>query len=80
MKRRNAIQHAIRGCGNVPGYGDHPGTGFMVMLVLMGFSAGASRGWDRAFIGAAVMLAVFGPMYLYGAYDRSRSADRREIR
>lgn len=76
MKRRNALEHVIRGCGNVPGYGDHPGAVTLIMLVLMGFAAGASRSWERAFIGAAVMLAVFGPMYLYGAYDRSRSADR----
>lgn len=76
MAKRNALQHAIRGCGHVPGYGDHPGTVVLVLLVLMGFGAGLERGIDRALVGAALMLGVFGPMYLWGAYDRSRSADR----
>lgn len=66
----------ITGCGNLPGYGPHPGTAYLVALVLLGGIAGLQRGWEAGPIGAGVMLAVFGPMYLYGAFERGKAYAR----
>lgn len=43
--------------------GDHPGTVPLVAMVALGAVAGG-------FVGAGVMLAMFGPLYLYGAWER----------
>lgn len=77
MRAIRSLRHVIRGCGFVPGYGNHPGTATLGLFVAMGGGVGASRGdLGIALGGALLMLVVFGPMYLYGAYDRSRSAER----
>lgn len=73
--KRSAISHIVRGCGTLPNYGPHPGTGFILFLALMGAAAGAKGGWFGAVCGAGVMLAVFGPIYLAGAYSRSKEDD-----
>ncbi len=64
------IRAIVYGCGYVPGYGSHPGTGVLVAFVIMGAIAGAHAGWRGAVFGAGAMLGVFGPMYLWGAHDR----------
>jgi hypothetical protein len=46
-------------------YGSHPGTPVLVMLVTIGGIAGS---WP----GALVMLLTFGPMWLFGAWERGR--------
>lgn len=51
-------------------YGSHPGTPWMIAFPVLGFVAGLDSGFSRALFGAAVMLVVFGPLYLYGAYMR----------
>ena len=70
------LHHTVRGCGYVDGYGDHPGTIVLLAFVLMGAAAGAQAGWRGAVFGAVAMLVVFGPMYLWGAYERSRESER----
>lgn len=70
------ISRIFRGCGYLPGYGSHPGTGALFLFIAMAAVAGLRAGWRGALLGACVMGAVFGPMYLYGAYDRARSFDR----
>lgn len=75
----------LRGMGNLPHVGSHPGTGFMILLLGMGMTAGLqSGGWKAAvFIGLAVPLSIF-PIYAWGAYDRARISDthirRKKIR
>lgn len=71
-----AIRQTIQGCGHLPGYGPHPGVGALVCFVIIGAIAGGERGPLGAAIGAGVMLAVLGPMFLIGAYSRGRAADR----
>lgn len=51
--------------------GDHPGTVPLVMLVTLGLTAGG-------ILGAFVMLAVFGPLYLYGAWERGKIAQQQK--
>jgi hypothetical protein len=70
------LHHTVRGCGYVEGYGEHPGTIALLAFALMGAAAGARTGWRGAVFGAVAMLAVFGPMYLSGAYERSRDSER----
>lgn len=68
--------HILRGMGNLPHVGNHPGTGFMFALLAMGIAAGfQSGGWKGAlFVGLAVPLSVF-PIYAWGAFDRARISD-----
>lgn len=65
------IRHVIRGCGYLKHCGDHPGTPFVIALILMGAVAGYKGGWTGALGGAAFMGVFVGPLYLWGAYDRS---------
>lgn len=74
----SVLRLVLRGCGYIPGYGRHPGTSFLWMMVGMGALAGLGRGLSYSIVGALVMLAVFGPMYLCGAYGRAKDAAGRE--
>jgi hypothetical protein len=49
---------------------NHPGTVPLIGMALLGAIAGAERGTYGPLIGAGIMLAVFGPFYLIGAYRR----------
>lgn len=70
-----------RGAGYLPGYGEHPGTPLLIMMVLMGILAGAGRGSIRAALGGgAVMLVVFGPLWCMGCVGRANAYDRRQER
>lgn len=72
----NALRHMIRGCGTLPHVGPHHGTLMLLVMVTLGAAAGAQRDWRLVLAGAGVMLAVMGPFYLWGAYDRSRLSAR----
>lgn len=63
MKR--VVNQIVRGLRTHPEYGPHPGTPFLMILILLGAMAGQWKG-------ALAMAGVFGPMYLYGAYERGR--------
>lgn len=48
----------------------HPGLRLLAVLTLIGFAAGLQRGSIiRALIGGGVMLAFFGSMVLYSAWE-----------
>jgi hypothetical protein len=68
---KNIIKHTIRGCGYLPHCGHHSGTPILIMFILIGAIVGSNGGWKGALGGAGVMTAIFGPMYLYGAYETS---------
>lgn len=51
------------GLTNLRGYGSHPGTPWLVFFVAVGTLVG---GWR----GGLLQLAVFGSLYLAGAYGR----------
>lgn len=70
------LNQVVRGCRALPHVGGHPGTGVVVAFVAMGFVAGVRAGIAKGLIGALIMLAIFGPMYLWGAYDRAQLSDR----
>lgn len=66
------IRYTVAGCGDLAGFGTHPGTSVLVAFVVMGFVCGSQRGLTMAFVGAGFMLAAFGPPYLIGAHDRGK--------
>jgi hypothetical protein len=69
------LRQIYRGCGTLPHVGEHPGTVFLTMLILMGGLAGAKNGFYGA-IGGAVIMGIFNvPVYLYGAYGRAQYSD-----
>lgn len=71
------IRQIIRGCGNLPHVGNHPGTAWVLFFMLMGALAGAEHGSWRGAIGGAVFMALgIAPLYLWGAYDRAKLSDR----
>lgn len=69
------LPRVIRGCWTLPYVGAHPGTPALIAFTAMGAAAGARDGWHGALVGVGLMLTVFGPMYLWGAYDRAKISD-----
>lgn len=70
------LRQVWRGCGTLPHVGEHPGTGFLLLLILTGGAACWRGGLVGVLIGAGLMAAVMGPIYLCGAYSRAQLSDR----
>lgn len=71
------IRQIIRGCGNLPHVGEHPGTWFVLLFAILGSAAGFGDGsWRGALGGAAIMTAFVLPFYLIGAWSRAEESDR----
>ena len=41
------LKRTIKGCGYVPGYGDHPGTKFLLVLIVMGGTCWFAKWWHH---------------------------------
>ena len=68
------IVKIIRGIGYLPGYGSHPGTKIVLILIALSTIAGArTGGLPGAIFGATIMTVTMGGIYLWGAYNRYRS-------
>jgi hypothetical protein len=66
------IKHIIRGCGYLEHCGEHPGTEFLFIFILMGALACVPNGgWKGAIFGSLAMGTFMAPLYMIGAYDRS---------
>ncbi len=72
------LKMILRGMKNLPHVGRHPGTGAVLILIFMGGMAGISDGIKGALIGAGLMVILFVPIYLWGAYDRARISEKCE--
>lgn len=70
------LKHIIRGCGDLPHLGPHPGTPIIFIFIILGALAGRGGGHLGMLGGALVMTVVFVPMYLIGAYQRSVESDQ----
>lgn len=70
------IRQIIRGCGDLPYVGPHPGTFILAALLLAGALAGAKGGYWGMLGGLAFMGVFMVPIYLYGAYDRAKLSDK----
>ena len=73
---KKIIKQTIRGIGNLPYVGEHPGTPVFILMIFTGILAGCGRGnIYLGLFGGLVMILFFGPLYLYGAYDRANISD-----
>jgi hypothetical protein len=70
------IKQTIRGCGTLPHVGDHPGTIFLWMFLVLGAIAGLDKGLVGGLMGMVIMGSFAVPLYLIGAYDRAQYSDR----
>lgn len=72
------LRQIYRGCTDLPHVGEHPGTLWLCMFLLMGGLAGG-KGGLAGFLGGTAFMALFMlPIYLYGAYDRANYSDQLE--
>jgi hypothetical protein len=65
----------IRGCGDLPYVGEHPGTPVMILMMLAGGGAGIKGGMSGFLAGICFMAVFILPIYLYGAWDRAELSD-----
>jgi hypothetical protein len=68
--------HKIKlGLSDLPGYGPHPGTVIVLVLIAFGGFGGADLEHSLlgGLMGMLIMTACFGPLYLLGAYGRGDS-------
>lgn len=61
---KNLLYHTIRGCGELPTFGHHPGTPIVIAFIIAHTLA---MGW----FGLIMSCLMFLPIYLWGAYSRS---------
>ena len=67
------------GCGFLEGFGTHPGTDMLVVMLLMGAFAGSGNGGWWGALGGALFMALFMvPLYLIGAHGRGRDYEERQ--
>lgn len=75
------LKHCIRGCRDLEGYGPHPGTDMLLIIILIGGLAGVDKGGINGFIGGSLFALVMTlPLYLHGAYTRSRLYEQDQVR
>jgi hypothetical protein len=75
--RRGIVSAIVAGCGAMPHVGAHPGTGIVLFLIVITGAAGAQAGSWAGFVGGlGLAVAIYGPLYLYGAYERTRLSER----
>lgn len=80
-RRKDWLRQALRGCRTLPHLGPHPGTPWLILLVVVGGLSGfvgRDPGLLPAIAGAGLMALVFGTLHLIGAVDRARASDRME--
>ena len=74
------VRDAIRGAGRLPGYGEHPGTGFAAIMLFMLLVAGATNENLELIPGLLSGLAAWAvlvlPLYIVGCVGRARDYDR----
>lgn len=74
---RSVLRHCWRGTGTLPVVGEHPGDFALWLFLVSGFIAGTVRhDFLGGLFGLIVSALVFGPLYLWGAYERSLLSER----
>ena len=68
-----------QGAGYLEGYGDHPGTAYLIAFTIAGALAGAERaGWSGFFGCGLVAFLLIGPIWAAGCVGRARDYQRRQ--
>lgn len=70
------LRHIKNGCGILPDYGEHPGTVWLVLFGVLFPLAGIDGGLRGLLVGLVAWLIFIVPIYLYGAYQRSKAQER----
>ena len=71
------LRDIVQGAGYLEGFGNHPGTDVLVILVAIGALAGIKGGAFGALVGAVVMLSFIGPLWCIGCIGRAREYQQR---
>jgi hypothetical protein len=72
------IRDIVQGAGYLEGFGEHPGTDFLFIFVLMGAIGGALKGGGLgALAGALAMIVFVGPLWCIGCVGRARDYQKR---
>ena len=79
------IERVMRGMRWSPKYGSHPGTPWLLFFIVLGGLAGSYRESIAGIaLGAVVMAAIYGPIYLWGCWetggDDAWNQDDRDLR
>lgn len=74
------IRYIIKGAGNLPDYGPHPGNFWLAYFTILGaFAGGYTQGTVIGVLnGALFMLVPFGIPYCLGAIHRAKLSERNE--
>lgn len=68
------FKRAWAGAGYLEGYGNHPGTGVVIVMILCTGAAAAQKGGLSGFIaGLAIGAVAFLPFYIMGCVSRAKS-------
>lgn len=76
----NTLRYIRLGAGYLEGYGHHPGTPFVVMMTLATGLAGLEGGLIGFLLASFLGLALYGSMWLVGAYGRGKDWTARQKR
>ncbi|WP_430430237.1 hypothetical protein [Oceanicaulis sp.] len=68
----DVIRAIWRGCGYVPGYGHHPGTGLILMCNAGAAFVGVIEGGIAGVLIGLLFMAPMTGVYLWGAHERGR--------
>lgn len=75
---RTTLQHIVRGCRYLEHVGPHPGTFWYFVVILFAVLHGSTVSWQRGLLGFFVAALITSPMFLSGAYMRSKMDDEME--
>jgi hypothetical protein len=76
VKNRNILIHMIRGLGNIPHVGNHPG--IQVYIILLFVNIGASFIDGGTIYGFIITNLLYLPVLLIGSVSRSKLSDKLE--
>lgn len=64
------IKRILLGLSDLPGYGKHPGTSTLVILIFVTGTAGIGYGIKEVLFALSIGIIFYLPLYLIGAWGR----------
>jgi hypothetical protein len=55
---------------------DHPGTDVLIVLMIMSTALGMQKSFSVGILCGVIMLVVYGPIWILGAYERGKIIDK----
>ena len=69
----------VQGAGYLEGYGEHPGTLWMLYFILIGGLSAARDGFQGFLLGAAFSALITVPVWLVGCVSRARAYQKNMV-